>query len=108
MSAFKDAVSRDVKTVFINLDEFADEHVFDGQTVSCIVDKDLTSGANDTISHPLDGVFLETLTIYVDAKDITPQPVEGQRIEFDDKRYFVRNVSVEDGILAIVVEAYMQ
>lgn len=108
MSAFKDAVSKDVKAVFINLDEFADEHTLDGKTISCIVDKDLTTGVNDTISHPIEGVFVTNITIYVDAKDMDTQPVEGQQIVFDDEYYFVRNVSVEAGIYAIVAEVNRQ
>lgn len=108
MSAFKDAIVKDVKAVFINLDEFADEHILDKKTVSCIVDKNLTSGVNDTAAHPLYGVFLNTLTIYIDVKDFDPPPLEGQRIELDGEWYFVRNVSVEDGILVIIAEANEQ
>lgn len=108
MSAFKDAISKDVKAVFINLDEFADEHTLDGKTVICIVDKDLTTGANDTVSHPLEGVFVTSITIYVAVKDMYAQPVEGQNIELDGVEYTVRNVSVEAGIYAIVAEVYRQ
>lgn len=104
MSAFKDAVSKDVKAVFINLDEFADEHELNGRKVACIVDKDLTDGAKDTMSHPLEGVFLNILTIYVDVKDIDRPPVEGEQIKLDGDRYFVRSVSVEEGILVIAAE----
>ena len=46
MSAFKDAVSKDVKAVFLNLDEFANEHTLNGKTVVCVVDKDLTTAGN--------------------------------------------------------------
>ena len=104
MSAFKDAISKDVKAVFINLDEFASEHEINGQTVACIVDKDLTNGAKETVANPLEGVFLNTITIYIDVKDIDRQPVEGEQIKLDKDRYFVRSVSVEDGILVIVAE----
>lgn len=104
MSAFKDAISKDVKAVFINLDEFADEHTLDGKTIVCIVDKDITSEAD---KH-FEGVFVTNITIYVDAKDMDAQPVEGQQIVFDDEYYFVRNVSVEAGIYAIVAEVNRQ
>jgi hypothetical protein len=108
MSAFKDAVSRDVKAVFINSDEFAYEHDLNGQKVACIVDKDLTTEAKDTISQPLEGVFLNILTIYVDVKDIERQPVEGEILELDGVMHIVRSVSVEEGILVIVAEVNEQ
>ena len=109
MSLFKDTLAKDVKSVFINLDEFADEHILDGKTVVCIVDKDLTTGLNDSrTSRQFEGVFVNTLTIYLDAKDVETQPVEGQRIKLDDNWYFVRNVNIEEGIFVIIVEANEQ
>lgn len=108
MSAFKDAISNDVKTVFINLDEFADIHDLNGCEVACIVDKDLTTGVNDTITNPLEGVFLNTITIYVATKDIERKPVEGEQIKLDKERYIVRSVSEEEGILVIVAEVNKQ
>lgn len=108
MSAFKDAISNDVKAVFINLDEFADKHDLNGCEVACIVDKDLTTGVNDTIANPLEGVFLNTITIYVDAKDLERKPVEGEILRLDKERYIVRSVSVEEGILVIVAEVNEQ
>lgn len=104
MSAFKDAVSKDVKAVFLNLDEFANEHTLNGKTVVCVVDKDLTTAGN---SH-FEGVFLNTNTIYVDVKDMEQRPVEGQIIRLDGVRLMVRSVSVEEGIYVIVAEENAQ
>lgn len=108
MSAFKDAVAKDIKSVFINIDEFAYEHDLNGKTVRCVVDKDVIDGAKGTVANPLYGVFLNAITIYVDAKDIDRKPVEGELLSLDKKRYVVRNVSVEDGILVILAEVHDQ
>lgn len=108
MSAFKDAVAKDIKAVFINLDEFADEHDLDGKKVRCVVDKDITATAKDTIANPLMGVFVSAVTIYVDAKDMDRKPVEGEILLLDNKRYIVRNVGVEDGMLVILAEVHDQ
>lgn len=108
MSAFKDAVSRDIGAVFLNIEEFADKHVLNGQDVTCLVDKDLTNEANKTASNPLEGVFLNTITIYVKCGDIATQPVEGEILRLDGERYFVRSVSVEMGVLVIVAEVNNQ
>lgn len=105
MSNFKNAVEKDVKAVFINPDEFADYHSLNGNQVRCIVDTDVTDaykGGN------IDGVFVNTLTIFVATEDIEPRPVEGELLELDEKTYFVRKVGFEDGIYSIVVEANEQ
>lgn len=105
MSAFKDAIAKDIKSVFINIDEFADEHTLNGKKVHCVLDKDITDGTKDRVTDPVYGVFLNAITIYVDAKDIDRKPVEGEPLSLDKKRYIVRNVSVEGGILVILAEA---
>ena len=108
MSAFKDTIAKDIKAVFINVDEFADEHELNGKKVRCVVDKDITAAAKDTMANPLEGVFLNAVTIYVDAKDMDRKPVEGELLSLDRKRYIVRNVSVEDGMLVILAEVHDQ
>lgn len=108
MSAFKDAVKNDVKSVFINQDEFADEHVLNGQTVICVIDEDLTTTISDTVANPLYGVFVNMLKIYVSPDDLDSVPVEGEVLNVDDKICLVRKVSVEQGILVITAEANEQ
>ena len=108
MSAFKDAVLKDVKSVFINENEFAEEHELNGQKVVCMVDKDITLGKSDTVANPLEGVFVNTITIYVAERDMETQPVEGEQIKLDKVRYMVRNVSVECGVFVIIAEVNEQ
>ena len=107
MSAFKDAIKNDVKTVFINQDEFAEIHSVNGADVSCIIDKDITAG-RDGREVNFEGVFVNTLTIYVSSTDMDPRPVEGEILYLDGETYIVRNVSDEDGILAIIAEVNAQ
>jgi hypothetical protein len=107
MSAFKDAVATDVKAVFLNADEFSDYHEINGERVLCQIDKNMIGEASDTQSHPLEGVFVNTLTIYVDSNDIE-KPVEGQLLSVDDSMHIVRSVRDEMGVLVIVAEAHDQ
>lgn len=101
MSAFKDAIKNDVKKTFINLDEFADTHKLNGVNVSCIIDKDLTQ-ETAARNRDLEGVFLNTVTVYVAASDLTARPVEGELLKIDGSFHLVQSVSDEDGIYAIV------
>ena len=97
MSAFKDFVAADVKNVFINLDEFAEEH----EVVPCILDKIITQ-AHDEDSYL--GVFVNQLTIYVEV-GVIETPVEGELLNVDGAIHRVTSVSNEGGVLVIVTEA---
>lgn len=104
MSAFKEALRKDVEKTFINIDEFADVHDLNGKSIPCIIDKDLTQPAQQN----LEGVFLNTMTIYVKASDLDLRPVEGEMFKVDGSFHFVRSVSDEEGIYSIVCEANEQ
>lgn len=109
MSAFKDAIEKDVKSVFLNIEEFADVHTLNGKSVRCVLDTILTDehgGGKGNISY--EGVFLNTLTIYVASADIETRPVKGELLYLDDKNYFVQKVSDESGVLVVIVEANEQ
>ena len=104
MSAFKDAVAADVKNVFINLDEFAEEHEIGYEVVPCILDKIITQGNSDTAML---GVFVNQLTIYVEV-GLIETPVEGELLNVDGAMHLVKSVSNEAGVLVIVAEANEQ
>ncbi len=105
MSAFKEAIAKDVKGVFINLDEFADKHFINGDSVPCIVDKDVTKEKGG-ITY--EGVFINAITIYVAESDIERRPVEGEILDLDGVNHIVRNVSSEEGVLVILAEVNEQ
>lgn len=103
-SPFKKAVEHDVNAVFINLDEFAEEHVINGDKVRCILDK-IINEAHSEESYV--GVFVNQLTIYVKTGDILT-PDEGDLIQVDGSNHIVQSVSEEMGVLVIVVDANKQ
>jgi hypothetical protein len=102
MSLFKRLVSLDTKRVFINKDEFAEEHNLNGSNVVCVVDKNIIEDAKQL------GVFINAITIYVETADLNVPPVEGELLEFDGNIFVVRSVSDEDSMLVIVAEANEQ
>lgn len=103
MSRFKDAVKADVKSVFLNLDEFADMHDINGSSIRCVVDVDEVGEA----ASQFVGVFNNTVTVYVAAGDMTP-PVEGEIFRLDGSLHEVRRVNVEGDMIVIVAEANVQ
>lgn len=101
MSNFKNVVQNDVKKTFINLGEFADTHSLNGVSVSCIIDKDVTQ-ETAARNRDLEGVFLNTVTVYVAAVDLPARPVEGELLKIDGSFHLVQSVSDEEGVYAIV------
>lgn len=101
MSDFKKMLHQDVKDVFLNPEEFAEEHTICGKRVLCIIDKN--SEADSKLSG-IFGTFINDLTIYVQEGSLKV-PKIGERISIDRSVHLVKNVSVEDGMIVIVAEA---
>lgn len=106
MSAFKDAIAADKKAVFINGDEFADNHNINGVDVVCVVDGDLITERNArTYAEYAEGVFKAQITIFVDADDLPARPVKGEGIRFDGNYFSVDDCVENMGILEITLGA---
>lgn len=109
MIGFKDALAKDVKSVFINGQEFADAHMIDGVEVLCVVDSDIIAERESQIrSESVEGVFASKKMIFVDENDLPSVPVRGQRLSLDGEWYFVNDVDISAGILQITIEANEQ
>lgn len=104
MSAFKDAVAADIKGVFLNPLEFADEHLINGQRVTAMVDSDIIKERNaPTAAEYAEGVFLEEKLVYVAEGDLLRRPVKGELFRLDGERYLVKEVAENDGVLEITI-----
>lgn len=104
MSWFKDLVAADVNSVFLNLDEFAEEHDINGVRVRCLIDKNINSAPSIALAL---GVYSNTFTVYVPATVMKPPKVESF-LKIDGSRHAVQSVSVEEGMLVIVCEENRQ
>lgn len=103
MSAFRDALAKDLKAVFFNPDEFAELHSIDGKKILCVVDKNET--ADD--SPETVGVFSCKVKLYVKAIDMLA-PAVGQFLRIDKQRYLVRSVKEQIGVLIVELEENLQ
>lgn len=101
MMNFKTMVAQDIDTVFLNENEFADHHDINGVWMPCVIDFDVTLGADTA----LEGVFRNAITIHIKAGSLHERPVENEPIYVDDRMYFVRSVSDEMGCWVILAEA---
>ncbi|TGV04529.1 hypothetical protein EN829_055775 [Mesorhizobium sp. M00.F.Ca.ET.186.01.1.1] len=98
---FKDLVAADLD-VFLNTDEFADEHTLDGKKIRLIIAADTLNGT--PLPHA-EGVSLWRKVVYVACSELGYRPNEGGLLELDDQTYVVANVDEQDGMYVITLEA---
>lgn len=109
MKSFKEQIEADVRGVFINGEEFADEHNIDGQLLTVVIDRAMTTDKDllytyERPTSPANGVYTDVITVYVSLADLGYKPAEGQMMHIDGEIYFVQSVADDMGMLAITLE----
>ena len=103
--SFKETLQKDIKNVFLNLDEFADKHDLNGISVAAVIDDDfldeITLKINDEPQRKAPGLFGGTIAIYV-AKSDFGKIKPGRALTVDGKLHKVMSTSEQDGMLKIV------
>lgn len=105
MSTFKDQVAKDNRAVFLNLDEFGENHTLNKKECQCILQGDsvvqaLSIGEGINKTYPV--IYGADLTVNVLESDLDGgAPVYGQRFIVDDKEYLVDTVKEDMGMLTI-------
>lgn len=93
---FKEMVARDRDDVFLDLAEFADPHVVDGKTVSCVIDqfertdRDLESGVAGDESR-----------LFAKTEDMPPRRRPGEQLTLDGRSYVVLAWRDEMGVTEV-------
>ncbi|WP_312117943.1 hypothetical protein [Brevibacillus reuszeri] len=99
--SFKDSIAADLD-VFLNTDEFADEHILGGKKIRLIIASDTLNGT--PLPHA-EGVSLWRKVIYVSCVELGYRPNEGGLLDLDDQTYEVVNVDEQAGLYVITLEA---
>ncbi|MGJ0848265.1 hypothetical protein ACR77J_16355 [Tissierella praeacuta] len=100
MSKFKDYIKSDLD-IFINNDEFAEEHDVDGEIVTCILDEDIDKERNiNSETKHFEGVFKNQCSLFIKTSDIEKPSIQ-QGMSIDGFLYSVTNVSESEGIYEI-------
>ena len=97
--SLKDEILNDINNVFLNLEDFAEEHIIDGKPVICMFDDDalkVRSGSNEL------SVSESTLLLF--AKDLDlPRKVVGDDLLIDGRIYVVDDWKVNLGIAEVAL-----
>ena len=104
---FKDFIMEDLD-VFFNLDEMAEEHELEGETIAMvIVDSVVNSdrkGVNNQHLYASQEVYKKFKTLYIKSSDFHVPEVDSE-LELDGKLYYVEDAGEEQGVIRIVISA---
>ncbi len=103
---FKDSLLSDLQEVFLNLNEFAGEHVFRGRPLVCIVDERSSGASVGSVSGLRNASGLGILDcdriVLCEAGDVSPIPLPGERVEMDGWFWHVGDgVNIIEGLLTL-------
>lgn len=99
---FKEILAQDVRNVFLNMDEFAEEHIVNGRPMAVQIDDNelLERDKAGTGVHQ-DGLYKSRRLIYVASADFGKRPAVGALLTLDGKQYRVVDCKDEAGLLSI-------
>lgn len=105
MSTFREQIAEDIKNIFLNPDEFAEEHELNGKTCICNV-QNPTEQEMFLQGESYEGFEVThggLITVYVAKDDFGELPSEGQTFTLDGEYCVVDDASDEKGLLRITL-----
>ena len=101
MKTFKDYAQDFDLDIFINLDEFADDHLINGNLLKCVIDNDVFDERSTLSGDRSGGVFKDMISIFIKKEDIE-KPLIDEMITVDDEDY--RVVEVKENMRMYEIE----
>lgn len=102
--SFKEMVARD-RALFLNLDEFGEEHRIDGRKVTVVLDdnalKERQGGAELSVAE-------SSLLIYAAVEDLPTPKAPGAGMNVDGREYIVDDWSIDMGIATVALRQNRQ
>lgn len=105
---FRDTIPNDNENVFLNYDEFAEDHDLNGTTAKACIQNDtfgqgLTTGSGDDQTYL--GIYGSQIKVYCLTDALPEVPIYGQTFSVDGKGYLVMSVANDVGMLCITLLA---
>ncbi len=125
--SFKDRVLKDVKNVFLNTDEFAENHdvIYDGKTYEKIpvvlenntMTENPNQGRRDfKTTTQIDGIYISSITAFIALEDLGGViPEQNSTVEIDDgealgkpffRKYNVLSSACDMGMITLELRMY--
>lgn len=105
--SFKSILMDDVKGVFLNGEEFAEQHVIDGKLMTISVDgNEVVERSKKQVEEGrTDGLYERQTIIYVSKKDFGKVPAIGRQLTMDKGIYIIQDCIDEGGMYSITLGA---
>mgnify|MGYP001105854398 CR=1 FL=1 len=103
MISFEEQIEKDFDDTFFNLDEFAELHMIDGKKIPVVKDSETLMQLNLGKTAHSDGIFTDSIVLFVQKKHMEYEPVIGQIMEFDGVTYPIDNVLSDTGGYTIIL-----
>lgn len=100
LKPFKEMVRDDIRDVFLDLDEFAEEHRIEGRTVTAVLDDDILrerQGGQEL------GVAESSLMLYAAVEDLPARRPAGEGLNIDGREYVINDWREDMGVAAIAL-----
>lgn len=98
--SFKEQLQKDIPAVFVNPQEFAEEHNIDGENILCVIDTNIIHSMSSLVEGD---VFGSQIVLFIAASKIE-KPVRRQIMTIDSVMYLVQEVAENIGMYQITLE----
>ena len=96
---------QDVKKVFLNPEEFGEEHIVNGKRMMIMIDDNELTEREKRIQSHMDGIYKKQTLVYVSAMDFGPLPGVRKPITIDGATFIVTDSLNEGGVYSLHLEA---
>lgn len=104
IETFKNSVASDVKNIFFNLDEFAENHSIGESKIPIVIDDDRMNELIGSKFTPLDMIYEKMILFYVDKELLDFIPKVNGQLFFDGDLYQIIDVADDGfGLLTITI-----
>lgn len=101
---FKQLMRQDVKKVFLNPEEFGEEHIVNGKRMLIMIDDNELTEREKRMKSNMDGIYKKQTLIYVSALDYGPLPGIGKPVKIDGVTFIVTDSINEGGVYSLHLE----
>lgn len=98
--SFKEMAARDLRTTFLNLEEFGEEHKVEGNTITAVLDE---KALKDRQGGQELGVAESSLLLYAAVKDLPTRRPAGEGLNVDGREYIIGDWSEDMGMATITL-----
>ena len=98
--SFKEMVAKDVRSTFLNLEEFGEEHRVEGKTITAVIDenalKERQGGQELSVAE-------SSLLLYAAVENLPARRPAGEGLNVDGREYIVNDWSEDMGIATVAL-----